>query len=485
MISFPCPACRTIRHIFRGGVSLPANHLCQATELQAWQQLCNHGDVNARTTCHMTFNCLHHGACLAKKPGLLGIGSLCSTLVRMARAMRSTKFQERFNASLDYLASRVVRQEVPVLPSFVSGWKNTYSSVCNLILRGMSEEGKRLCLEMFNEPWFPARESESASWTHYCAPGCCSDQQDCVVRAREALRELLQVFPDIPLLYRWKHWEPCLHYAMRGTMIYRFLPVALARSANSKLEEAQVAEMDEDSPDLSFSLKQEVRLSKTISVFRSDSIVVSWSWSVLGPSFQFERFFNLWQSSLFVDKTKRPASSKHGFQAQAMLGKSFFVSTPLAHFMDEVSLWESARERLLLRSRGLKLDSSQCHMDANQIRDLNWKLISGERAWEAIVDFSSVLEVSPESDLIQPFQMTLDDYFPHVFLTMTDTYQRLCLPSKRLQVQVLRIAFLSVEEAAQHLSSIYDTYPKCCCGDSVTQAGPNKLNIFFLRACEL
>ena len=81
--------------------------------------------------------------------------------------------------------------------------------------------------------------------------------------------------------------------------------------------------------------------------------------------------------------------------------------------------------------------------------------------------------------------MTLDDYFPHVFLTMTDTYQRLCLPSKRLQVQVLRIAFLSVEEAAQHLSSIYDTYPKCCCGDSVMQAGPNKLNIFFLRACEL
>ena len=388
MISFPCPACRTIRHIFRGGDSLPANHLCQATELQAWQQLCNHGDVNARTTCHMTFNCLHHGACLAKKPGLLGIGSLCSTLVRMARAMRSMKFQERFNASLDYLASRVVRQEVPVLPSFVSEWKNTYSSVCNLILHGMSEEGKRLCLEMFNEPWFPARESESASWTHYCAPGCCSDQQDCVVRAREALRELLQVFPDIPLLYRWKHWEPCLHYAMRGTMIYRFLPVALARSANSKLEEAQVAEMDEDSPDLSFSLKQEVRLSKTISVFRSDSIVVSWSWSVLGPSFQFERFFNLWQSSLFVDKTKRPASSKHGFQAQAMLGKSFFVSTPLAHFMDEVSLCESARERLLLRSRGLKLDSSQCHMDADQIRDLNWKLISGERAWEAIVDFS-------------------------------------------------------------------------------------------------
>ena len=88
---------------------------------------------------------------------------------------------------------------------------------------------------------------------------------------KQALRVLLQIFPDIPLLYRWKGWEPCLFYCIRGCVVHGFLQFALTHSANvdtvNKLES-----LDEDSPDMSFSLKQEVRLSKAIKVFNSESI---------------------------------------------------------------------------------------------------------------------------------------------------------------------------------------------------------------------
>ena len=275
--------CRTMP----GGDNLPANHVCQAEELRDWGRMAAKGDSNAQTTLHVQWNCLHHSACLAKKPGLLSVGNLCSTLVRMARAMRSTKFQETFKNNVDLLAQNMVRRVVPELPSFVNDWLAEYNTFRDLVFSiggAMSADGKKLCGQMFNDPWFMGEMNspscmDNGTWVHWCPPGCCASESDAYKRGREALRELLEVFCDVPLLYRWKHWEPCLGYVLRGTLIYTFLLFALSRTASqtnqNKLNQDQIQDLDEDSPDLSFAMKQEVRLSKTISAISAESFLVT------------------------------------------------------------------------------------------------------------------------------------------------------------------------------------------------------------------
>ena len=240
-----------------GGDSLPANHWCQAAELQAWKEKIESGDCNARTTFHISVNCLHHTACLAKKPGLLSVEGACSNFVRLARAMKSTRFQERFSKACETLARTMKRRVVPCLPSRVDSWLRKFQPFRELAFGGMDEGSRSLCLCIFNSPWFEDDgvhincSSSASDWCHWCGPGCCSDEEQFRVKLRVALRAMLQSFPSVPLLYRWKHFEPCLQYIIRGMMVQRVLVFCL-NQCTSKENAAELEALDEDSPDLSF-----------------------------------------------------------------------------------------------------------------------------------------------------------------------------------------------------------------------------------------
>lgn len=260
-----------------GGDSLPANHWCQSAELQAWKGLIAKNDLNARTTFHISVNCLHHTACLSKKPGLLSVEGVCSNFVRLARAMKSTRFQERFESAIEVLTSKMVRRVVPFLPSVVRSWQNEFQVFREMVLAGMSPEDRDLCLTVFNSPWFEdgvPLDCSTSAWCHYCAPGCCSDEKNFKIRVREALRVLLQSFPSIPLLYRWKGFEPCLQYIIRGTMVHKVLQYCLMGCASTD-NQNKLEALDEDSPDLSFSVKQEVRLTKATALLTADQFYES------------------------------------------------------------------------------------------------------------------------------------------------------------------------------------------------------------------
>ena len=90
-----------------------------------WEQRALAGDYNAATTLHTSVTCMHHGACLAKKPGLLAVPGLCSNMVRLTRAMQSSKFQENFGSALDYVASKMLQRRVVVsIPQHASRWRS-------------------------------------------------------------------------------------------------------------------------------------------------------------------------------------------------------------------------------------------------------------------------------------------------------------------------------------------------------------------------
>jgi len=59
---------------------------------------------------------------------------------------------------------------------------------------------------------------------HWCGPGCCSSESHCQYRFKEAIDIALGSFPDIPLLYSWKAFEPAANYALRGCLLHQIWP---------------------------------------------------------------------------------------------------------------------------------------------------------------------------------------------------------------------------------------------------------------------
>ena len=316
--------------------ALPTNHLVQALSLQDWRRKALSGDFNAATTLHIMFTCMHHAACLAKKPGLLSIPNLCSNMVRLTRAMKSSKFQDNFDKALSGIAERTERRIVQELPSYVKTWWDENQVLVDMALAGLSAEHKKLILSVFNEPWrFDPNTWREGKFTHWCPPGCCTSAEDANAKTRQALRLLSQGYPAIPLLYRWKHWEPALNWAIRGTLCNGILQYALSMCCD-ETSMAKFSQIDPDSPDLSFALKQEVRLTKSVSFLTSERV-------------------------------------------QKDLGTSFLVSGPLADFMEHVSFVETCRTRVNLKQCGLKLPHSKCDATVDSVRQLNWDLISGQK----------------------------------------------------------------------------------------------------------
>ena len=254
---------------------MPANHCVQAAEQQGWTQAASGGRANGRSTLQFEMNCLHHQASLAKKPSLLAIDGLCSSMVRFARAMRSSKFQDLFTNGLDEIAGKVNRRTVETLPATCVEWMTMNSRSLDL-LSDLSDEQKTMIVQMFNGCWSDSFEEER-SWVHFCS-GCCDSHDHTVTRARECLRILFETFPQVPLLYRWKGWEPCQSYVGIGVLLHGFLPYLVKRCCDPKNVDKvnSLLEQDEDHADFSYALRQEVRISKTLKFVTSDSIKVSW-----------------------------------------------------------------------------------------------------------------------------------------------------------------------------------------------------------------
>ena len=102
-----------------GNDALPANRCCIAKEALDWSIKRLAKDRNACSAAELSIDCLHHQASLAKKPGILSLPGLASGLVRMGRAMRTTKFQQNMNICSDYMAKKGKRVQVIRLPTFV------------------------------------------------------------------------------------------------------------------------------------------------------------------------------------------------------------------------------------------------------------------------------------------------------------------------------------------------------------------------------
>lgn len=149
--------------------------------------------------------------------------------------------------------------------------------------------------------------------------------------------------------------------------------------------------------------------------------------------------------------------------SEADIGKAMLSSGPLTSFMDSVSFVETVRKKLCLKQRGLDLRDSKCETTCEELRVLNWNLLSGAKGYDIVSEYSQLLNLHEESELTRPFGLEFKDS------TMCETYRRICLPARQLKFLILEIGLMLVDDAMKFLEDLAGQ-PRCCSGHPLVQA---------------
>ncbi len=261
----------------RGTDSLPTNIAVAALEQKAF--LDRHLETTGMTLLHCF--CMHHQCCLIKKPLILKLPGLATGLVRMAHAAQSSLFLQRLDKALDVVAAHVVRHQVISLPDSVQHTISKNKQKLEVCAGNMSEEDQQLLLRMFNGNW-NERFHEGTHIHHYCEVGCCQSEEDCKRKVAKALKACSGRFFEVPLLYRWKYFEPAVMFTFRNMIFHNLLfyiwSCGMSDKSDDVLHEAAtLAAMDEDSADVAPSARQHIRMSKVLAMLGEPDIMASWT----------------------------------------------------------------------------------------------------------------------------------------------------------------------------------------------------------------
>ncbi|CAK9110389.1 HMG box domain-containing protein [Durusdinium trenchii] len=207
----------------------------------------------------------------------------------------------------------------------------TKLSICQSCLS--SDEIENI-LTMFNHDWSVDLRSNCNRIVHFCRAGCCSSDDECHQKCRVALYAAAYRLWDIPLLYRWKHFEPAAEYVLRCLLLHGVLVSAWAHVCEPGDKEVNLQAVDEDNPDISPAMRQAVRVNKVLAMLTSPDAIENFA-------------------------------------------KALLYTLPLSQFMDELSFVESCRLRLRLRSQGLELPKSRCQVSTEDFVLMNMKLVTG------------------------------------------------------------------------------------------------------------
>lgn len=86
---------------------------------------------------------------------------------------------------------------------------------------------------------------------------------------RSALDATARSLFEVPLLYRWKHWDSAAEYTLRNLMIHGLLCYIWERCVQNTDQETAYQDQednmpDEDSPDVAPAVKQRIRMNKVL-----------------------------------------------------------------------------------------------------------------------------------------------------------------------------------------------------------------------------
>jgi hypothetical protein len=366
---------------------------------------------------------------------MMSLPGLCSGLVRLARGMRSSKFQETSAAALDKIAEGCHRREVATLPGRVRASMAKNTLLWDVIAGRLTPEQRKLCITLWNDDWdnperkinFDSGESGVWGWVHWCPADllCCKSEEESQAKARECLAIIVGIFESEPLLYRWKHWEPFEEYCLRGVCIGGLnVLLFMVSYGNERVKTQEPITWDEDAADITPVEKQAVRLNKSIRLIGN------------------------------VD-------------FKNMLFQGYFGALPIAAYMDKVSAVETGRIRVLFRARGLSLPYSKNTATVRSVKADNWAILSGAAAQEAIKEYTGLLTTPNGHGIYADLPIQSEDLFEMSLRCVCEAYRRLYMISKRDDIQTLEIGFMNNAEASAKIHEM-SSKPACCSSHSLT-----------------
>lgn len=193
----------------------------------------------------------------------------------MGHAFRSSSLRDKFEAYLDELSANVERQQVAELPASVWEWKEMNRTKLSICQSCLSSDEIENILTMFNHDWSVDLRSNCNRIVHFCRAGCCSSDDECHQKCRVALYAAAYRLWDIPLLYRWKHFEPAAEYVLRCLLLHGVLVSAWAHVCEPGDKEVNLQAVDEDNPDISPAMRQAVRVNKVLAMLTSPDAIAA------------------------------------------------------------------------------------------------------------------------------------------------------------------------------------------------------------------
>ena len=196
----------------------------------------------------------------------------------MAHAVQASLFQHRLETAITTMAESVVRHTVVELPMKVLRWKNANAHKLSICRTDLSDQAVDFILTMLNDDW-SALLRDTGKLSHYCPPGCCESERAFRMKIRQAITATLGHFFDVPLLYRWKHFDPAVQFCLRNTIIHGLLSVAWEATMNKAFDDGAVdmsTLIDADAADLPPAVKQKIRMGKVWNLLNEDGILAPW-----------------------------------------------------------------------------------------------------------------------------------------------------------------------------------------------------------------
>jgi len=203
---------------------------------------------------------------------------LAAGLVRMAHASKSSLFLQRLEVAIDSIAESVIRHTVVELPKKVLDWKQANSHKLDICSGYVSDETRNMIVEMLNDDWTISVKDRGGKLHHYCPPGCCESMKACQIKMKSALKGTVGSFFDVPLLYRWKHFDPAVQFTLRNLVIHGLLIMVWEATMNKSFDDGDIdlaAYIDADSADMAPAMKQKIRMGKVWQLLSEEDIIVT------------------------------------------------------------------------------------------------------------------------------------------------------------------------------------------------------------------
>ena len=435
------------------GDALKANDAAFREELEALERQNKPRQLALRLRCGI------HQIALARKPVVLHIPRLWSTVVRLSHLFEGLAFRKAFARSLAMqIQSNFAYMPLPEMPEESVTWKRRSQQLLDgfaFSFKGRGMQRRKLLMEVLE---FLNGNLESATVFHFCVPGptgkaCCPSYDSALSKCVKLLIALLARGFPVPLLYRFKHYDQAVNFVTLGNALHGLLGRSLQcmdAARNSK----QVEVVDRLMQDLDMDLAAEDPVAGADPAAFDEGLLDDDSF----------RAQNAKRKKLVQDEIARA-----GFQQDACIVR--FVIRCMDAKID--NLMERSKELNHLTLIG-QADSAWKDR-LNQSASFFHEVVSGEFGWDIISHYVALLEdgLKPLADsgvdTSSPDKLTT--IFQMILHVITDVWRRFVHDHSTPQYRLLSLCKSDLDGFVETWDCLQRTNAACslCCDSGFTR----------------